>query len=194
MKIETDRDSERVSIEPEEFYSTGHAGVISTLLGSCIAACLYDPRNSLIGMNHFMLIHTRYSKDMPIHISEAGRYGIQGMELLINEMMGKGTNRQLLRAKVFGGATLTHREAEGSNFFCLGEVNCKFIREYLESENIPIEEEDLGGSFGREIHFSNGDFAVDCRKIGSARSKVLAKRDYDCWQAAIERQKTRPPW
>jgi chemotaxis protein CheD len=76
MRIETYKHGQRVTIDPGEYYSTGNAGVISTLLGSCIAACLYDSRNRLIGMNHFMLSNPRYARDMPIHVSEAGRYGI----------------------------------------------------------------------------------------------------------------------
>jgi chemotaxis protein CheD len=193
MRKEIYKEGERVTIDPGEYYSTGNAGVISTLLGSCVAACLYDRRNRLIGMNHFMLSNTRYSKDMPIHVSEAGRYGIHAMELLINDMMSKGTNRKLLRAKIFGGATIMYRESASSNFFCVGQVNCKFIREYLESENIPIDAEDLGGEFGRVIHFSNGDFSVHRRKIGSDRSKILAQRDRDCWQTSIEKQQITLP-
>jgi chemotaxis protein CheD len=193
MRIETYQQCERVSIDPGEYYSTGAPGVISTLLGSCIAACLYDPKNRLIGMNHFMLSNTRYSRDMPIHVSEAGRYGIHAMELLINDMMTKGTNRRLLRAKIFGGATIMYRESESSNFICVGQVNCKFIREFLDSEGIPIEAEDLGGDFGRVIHFSNGDFSVHRRKINAGRSKQLALRDRDCWQQSIDKQQQALP-
>jgi chemotaxis protein CheD len=193
MRVESYQQCERVTIDPGEYYSTDKPGVISTLLGSCIAACLYDPKNRLIGMNHFMLSNTRYSRDMPIHISEAGRYGIQAMELLINDMMAKGTNRRLLRAKIFGGATIVYRETENSNFFCVGQVNCKFIREFLDNEGIPIDAEDLGGNFGRVIHFSNGDFSVHRRKIGNTRSKQLALRDRECWQRAIERQQIAQP-
>jgi chemotaxis protein CheD len=188
MRIENHLHGERVSLDPGEYYSTVKPAVISTLLGSCVAACLYDPKLKLIGMNHFMLSNIRYSRDMPIHISEAGRYGIHAMELLINDMMSKGANRRLLRAKVFGGSTLMYRESEGSNFFCVGQVNCKFIREFLASEDIPLEAEDLGGEFGRVIHFSNGDFSVHRRKINSGRSQQLAARDRDCWQRAIENQ------
>jgi chemotaxis protein CheD len=188
MKKELYQGCERVTIDPGEFFSTSKPGVISTLLGSCVAACLYDPVNKLIGMNHFMLSNSRYSRDMPIHISEAGRYGIHAMELLINDMMGKGSNRRQLRAKVFGGATITYKEVEQSNFMCVGQVNSKFIREYLSGEGIPIDAEDLGGSFGRVIHFSNGDFAVHRRKINSGSSKKLVLRDRDCWQQAIEKQ------
>lgn len=193
MRTETYRHGQRVIIDPGEYYSTFKPGVISTLLGSCVAACLYDPRLKLIGMNHFMLSHIRYSRDLPIHVSEAGRYGIHAMELLINDMMAKGVNRKLLRAKVFGGANLMTREGEGNNFFCVGQVNCKFIREFLESENIPILAEDLGGDFGRVIHFSNGDFAVHRRKISPNASRQVALRDRDCWQQAIENQQHAGP-
>jgi chemotaxis protein CheD len=192
MRVEAYRHGERVTLDPGEYYSTGKPGVISTLLGSCVAACLYDPKSKLIGMNHFMLSNTRYSRDMPIHISEAGRYGIHAMELLINDMMAKGGNRRNFRAKIFGGATIMYRESESTNFICVGQVNCKFIREFLSSEGIPVEAEDLGGEFGRVIHFSNGDFSVHRRKIGANRSILLAQRDRDCWQQAIERQQHTP--
>jgi len=193
MRIEIYQGCERVSIDPGEYYSTNKPSVISTLLGSCVAACLYDPKKQLIGMNHFMLSNTRYSRDMPMHISEAGRYGIHAMELLINDMMGKGTNRKRLRAKVFGGATISYKETEFSNFMCVGQVNSKFIREYLTGEGIPVDAEDLEGSFGRVIHFSNGDFAVHRRKINPGSSKKLALRDRDCWQQSIERQQQALP-
>jgi chemotaxis protein CheD len=115
------------------------------------------------------------------------------MELLINDMMGKGTNLHMLRAKIFGGATIMNKETEKGNFICVGQVNCKFIREYLESENIPIDAEDLGGDYGRVIHFSNGDFSVHRRKINPGRTSKLAQRDRDCWQAAIEKQQSALP-
>jgi chemotaxis protein CheD len=193
MRVEKYKHGERVTIDPGEYYSTGKAGVISTLLGSCIAACLYDPRNRLIGMNHFMLSNPRYAKDMPIHVSEAGRYGIHAMELLINDMMAKGTNRRLLRAKIFGGATLMNPESENGNFLCVGQVNCQFIREFLDAEGIPVDAADLGGKFGRVIHFANGDFSVHRRTIGATRSNLLAQRDRACWQASIERQQNSQP-
>lgn len=193
MRIESYQQGVRVAIDPGEYYSTRSPGVISTLLGSCVAACLFDPKLRLIGMNHFMLSNPRYALDLPIHVTEAGRYGIHAMELLINDMMAKGTTRSRLRAKIFGGATIMNRESESSNFVCVGQVNCKFIREYLQSENIPVDAEDLGGDFGRVIHFSNGDFAVHRRKIGGARSKLLGLRDRECWQNSIERQQKALP-
>lgn len=188
MKIENYKEYERIVIDPGEYYTSRTISVISTLLGSCVAACLYDPKNKMIGMNHFMLSNPRYARNMPIHISEAGRYGIHAMELLINDMMARGAQRQHLRAKIFGGATILFGESRESNFQCVGQVNCKFIREFLTNERIPVDAEDLGGNFGRVIHFSNFDFAVHCRKIKSERNRQLATRDRDCWQKAIDNQ------
>ena len=188
MRVEKYQKGERVTITPGEYYSTGNPGVITTLLGSCIAACLYDSTNRLIGMNHFMLSTPRLSNELTVHVSEAGRYGIHAMELLINDMMAKGSNRRLLRAKIFGGATIMGHQPQKGHFSCVGELNCTFIREYLQREGIPIVAEDLGGRSGRVIHFSNGDFSVHRRKIDAGRSRQLAQRDRACWQKAIEQQ------
>jgi chemotaxis protein CheD len=79
--------------------------VLSTLLGSCVAVCLYDPVRRLIGMNHFLLANRRCCRDVPVLASEAGRYGVHAMELLIDRMLHCGARRRDLKAKAFGGAT-----------------------------------------------------------------------------------------
>jgi len=193
MRIEPYRQGERVTIDPGEFYATDRPAVITTLLGSCVAACVYDPVRKVIGMNHFMLSNRRYSKDLPIHASEAGRYGVHAMELLLNAMMAKGALRSRIRAKIVGGATIMGDGVIGSNFYCVGQVNCKFIRDFVAAEGMTVDAEDLGGDFGRVIHFSNGDFSVHRRKIGGPRRLKLAERDQQCWQDAIERQEHAEP-
>lgn len=65
-----------VTLYPGEYYVSRGKVVISTLLGSCVSACLYDPVNRVVGMNHFLLSNKRYSKHMPMYATEAGRYGI----------------------------------------------------------------------------------------------------------------------
>lgn len=193
MRVETLGRFKRVIIEPGEFYASSAAVTISTLLGSCVAACLYDPSSRIVGMNHFLLSNRRYAREMPLCITEAGRYGIHAMELLINEMLELGANRKKLLAKVFGGATILQQSQEVGNFFCVSQVNCRFIREFLENERIPIMAEDLGGEAGRVIHFSNGDYTVYVRKIQHRRSQRLAERDRNCWLKAIEKQELTLP-
>ena len=193
MRTEKQGRYTRVTIEPGEYFSCGNATVISTLLGSCVAACLYDPIRKIIGMNHFMLSSPRYSQEIPIYASEAGRYGINAMELLINDMMLKGAERRSLRAKVFGGASIFKKAESVDNFLCVGQVNSRFIKAFLANEGIPLEAENLMGEHGRVIHFSNGDFSVYQRKIGLNRSHKLAMRDHECWQQAIRIQETTLP-
>jgi len=193
MKIETLGRFKHVTLEPGELFASREPVTISTLLGSCVAACLYDPVNKVVGMNHFLLSSRRYSRDLPNFISEAGRYGIHAMELLINEMMRMGAERRRVCAKVFGGATILRQTGSVGNFFCVGEVNCKFIKEFLAEERIPILAQELGGEKGRVIHFSNGDFAVYLRKVERTSSERLALRDRNCWLKAIEVQERTHP-
>lgn len=193
MRTEKRGRYKRVIIEPGEYFSCGNATVISTLLGSCVACCLYDPVHRIIGMNHFMLSAVRHAPDPSGYISEAGRYGVNAMELLINDMMSKGAGRHLLRAKVFGGASIFRYSDHTGGFLCVGEGNCNFIRQFLADERIPLEAEDLGGDHGRVIHFSNGDFTVYRRRIGLHKSQQLAVRDRECWRHAISRQEKSMP-
>lgn len=121
MNIIIQNNTPHVTIHPGEFYVTRKHLIISTLLGSCVAACLYDPVNKVAGMNHFMLSNKRYSRDMPTCITEAGRYGVNAMELLINKMLNTGAEKKHLRAKAFGGGSLLPLKSQPkSNFLCAG--------------------------------------------------------------------------
>ncbi len=172
-----------INIMPGEFYATNKPVTVRTLLGSCVAACLYDPVNRVIGMNHFMLSNRRYAKNLPTCMSEAGRYGIHAMELIINEMLKLGARRANLKAKAFGGGSINLGTESRDNFFCVGDVNSRFIREFLKNDGIPLIAEDLGGDQARVIHFLQDDFSVHVKKIGKStatetgpeRTPVLAE-------------------
>jgi len=189
MRTEKIAQHRRVIISPGEFYASKVPVTISTLLGSCVSACLFDPVNRVIGMNHFMLSNRRYSKNKSISETEAGRYGIHAMELLINQMLKLGGEKRYLQAKAFGGSTFFDSSNSSECILNVGEVNSKFIREFLAYEEIPLLAENLGGKEGRVIHFSYADFAVYMRKIRSVdRKRRIAIRDKDCWLHAIAEQ------
>ena len=73
---------------------------LTTILGSCVAACLFDPVRGIGGMNHFLL------PENPKGSVSAASFGAHAMELLINELIKSGAERSNLRAKVFGGARM----------------------------------------------------------------------------------------
>jgi chemotaxis receptor (MCP) glutamine deamidase CheD len=124
---------------------------IKTILGSCISACLFDPTNTVGGMNHFMLPGVAGLDDT------STRYGINAMEVLINEMMKLGANRKTLYAKVFGGADIFHADHP---LMMVGAKNIAFIRNFLTMEGISIVSQRLGGHQGIIVHYMPHTFEV----------------------------------
>lgn len=189
MRITESESLKRIAIRPGGYYVTDQPMIISTLLGSCVSACLYDPVRRIAGMNHFLLSNRRYAKNMPLSITEAGRYGIQAMELLINAMLTRGARRENIYAKAFGGGSVIPTLGKKDNFLCVAEVNVRFIREFLKNDGIPLVTADLGGDRGRVIHFvSDNDYPVYVRKIKKILSRKLVNREKKFWIKSIVTQ------
>lgn len=173
-----------VIIHPGEYYASDSSIQIKTLLGSCVAACLYDPINGVAGMNHFLLSMPKY-KDRKIILTDSGRYGIQAMELLINDMIKKGARKKYIKAKVFGGANvLNYGEESALN---IGEINTRFILDFLENEKIPLIAQSLGGGQGRIVHFFTDTFKVLVRNIKQQR-KMVVNEEKAYLKKAIQRK------
>ena len=180
--------AKRFILRPGGYFASGERIIVSTLLGSCVAACLWDEQNGVIGMNHFLLAHRRYSKSEPLCRTEAGKYGVHSMELLINGMMKTGARRENLRAKAFGGASVLAQENHKDNFLCVGEVNSRFIVEFLKTDGIPLISSDLGGDVGRVIHFVSDDFSVYSRKMGKTVHERIIKKEQGFWKSSIDKE------
>ena len=188
MKIQDWKNRKRVTLDPGEYYVTREDVLITTLLGSCVSACLYDPYTGIVGMNHFLLSCKRYARNMPLCITDAGRYGVHSMELLINEMWNRGAQRVHLKAKAFGGACIMKTDGSSTgNFLAVGEVNVRFIKEFLDNEGMPLVSSDLGGTVGRVINFYSEDFSVDVRKM-IARGANVVKKEEQYWKKSVRRQ------
>ncbi len=171
-----------IVLKPGEYHVSNRRTVISTLLGSCISACLYDPYRSVIGMNHFLLSGQKNAPDRPFYLTDAGRYGVNAMELVINGMLRLGADRCHIRAKVFGGSSFLPALDTSDGFFSVGEANSQFIMEFLKNDGIPLVAYDLGGNRGRKILFSSYDYSVIVRKtqtIGAAPR--LLKKEKQFW-------------
>ncbi|WP_299041784.1 chemotaxis protein CheD [uncultured Tateyamaria sp.] len=127
-------------------HATGVADevVISTLLGSCVACCLWDPVNRVGGMNH-MLLALSGANDTSHTLS-----GINAMEVLINDLIKLGAVRNRLQAKAFGGARMI------SGFSDIGAQNATFTVQYLAQEGIPLVTQSLGGNLARNLRFWPG--------------------------------------
>jgi chemotaxis protein CheD len=145
--------------------------VIQTLLGSCVSACFFDPVARVSGMNHILLP----GKADLNKFDDTARYGINGMELLINEMTKLGALRSRLRAKVFGGGhVLTTIPLDRSP----GAKNVEFVLDYLTIEQIPLVCKDVGGSLTRIIHFHTDTFEIFVKKLQiSSKARLFAEEE-----------------
>lgn len=127
---------------PGEFYVTDKDEMIGTVLGSCVAACLYDPAMHCGGMNHFMLPGEGNADG-----DASARYGLFAMESLLNELLKLGCRKDRLRAKLFGGGQIVRNMSD------VGQKNIHFARHFLHAEGIVLESSDLGSVYPRKVHF-----------------------------------------
>ncbi|WP_404360101.1 chemotaxis protein CheD [Methylotuvimicrobium sp. KM1] len=188
MIVQPYKETRRVIIEPGEYYVSTNGELISTLLGSCVAACLFDPVNKIAGMNHFLLAYQHHSRSRPIIETEEGRYGLYAMELLINDMMKKGAKKSRIKAKCFGGGNVLHLRSDKTDKLSVGEVNIEFIKTFLAQEKIPILAASFGGTVGRSIHFVSSDFSVYVKTIETALTQQLEKQERSFWKKRIDAQ------
>ncbi|MHA6323961.1 chemotaxis protein CheD [Roseivivax sp. CAU 1753] len=115
--------------------------VLTTLLGSCVATCLHDPVARIGGMNHFLVA------EGGTDVLGVERYGLYAMEVLINGLLKLGADKRRLEAKVFGGAAMSGGMGQ------IGAENAAFARRFLETENIRIVAEDMGGRIARRVRY-----------------------------------------
>ncbi|HYU16589.1 MAG TPA: chemotaxis protein CheD [Candidatus Acidoferrum sp.] len=138
---------------------------LSTLLGSCVSACLFDPVAGIGGMNHFLLPSSETDP------AASARYGIHAMELLINEIMRLGGDRRRLKAKLFGASSVLDLAASN-----VPARNAAFAREFLVTEGIPLVAERLEGDRPLEIHFFTDTGRALVRTLVSA-SAIRAEEE-----------------
>jgi len=131
-------------IQGEHAVSSDPDALLTTVLGSCVAACLHDPERGVGGMNHFLLADS--AEGLRVQ-DEAMRYGAYAMEVLINDLMQRGARRERLEAKVFGGAKMIEALHD------VGAANAAFARRFLHDEGIPIIAASLGGRRARRVEF-----------------------------------------
>ena len=165
------RSTQAVRVLPGEAYVTAQAGeMIVTVLGSCVSACIRNPATGLGGLNHFMLPES--NSGIWNGASAALRYGNYAMEVLINEVLKSGCRRQDLEIKLFGGADLT----DGPTL--IGSSNVSFVLDYLKAEGLAVASIDLGGCYGRRIHYTPSTGVVHRLLLGTAVHPAFVEEEH----------------
>lgn len=116
---------------------------VVTVLGSCVAVCLHDPRTGIGGVNHFLLPHH-------VERERSARFGTVAVPELVAAVLRAGASRAGLVAKVFGGAGVLGGSSRGRR---LGEENAALALRLLDEAGIPVLDRDVGGVRGRKLVF-----------------------------------------
>ena len=164
-----DGDLARITINIGGLRASRNPLLLDTVLGSCIATCLYDPVAGIGGMNHFMLPDGADPEN-----PTSTRYGVNAMELLISHLMKLGAERRRFQAKVFGGGhVLKIRESLDG----VPQRNIDFVRQFLEIEQIPVVREDVGGYQPRRVLFHTHTGKVFLKYLGNNEAERTAEEE-----------------
>jgi chemotaxis protein CheD len=161
-------------ILPGEFYITRAEEAITTVLGSCISACIRDPAINVGGMNHFMLPEDTTQGKSTWLEDEAGlatRYGSFAMESLINGILKLGGRRERLEVKLFGGGHILNVGMD------VGDRNIDFARHWLKVEGYKVVAEDVGQTTPRRVVYFPANGKVRVKHLRPLESREIAQRE-----------------
>jgi len=159
---------------PGQYYVTKENELITTVLGSCISACIRDPISGIGGMNHFMLPDTTKDRlrdgDESV-VGNATRYGNYAMEHLINTILSNGGKRKNLEVKLFGGGKIIPTMSD------VGARNIEFVLDYIDAEALCLLAQDIGDIYPRKVNFYPLTGKVKMKKIQDIHNETLAIRE-----------------
>lgn len=147
---------------PSTLFVSKEQYVVNTILGSCVAVCLFDPITKTGGINHYML---------PFWNGEglaSPKYGNIAIERMVEKMISLGCKKSNLIAKIFGGGEVIDTQISQ---FHIGERNIAVAYQMLKELNIAISGQSVGGKNGRKIQFNTS--------TGAVLQKMIAKQSFE---------------
>ena len=161
-------------ILPGEYYVTKDDELVTTVLGSCISACIRDRVLGIGGMNHFMLPETNEQKlnaGAENVVGNATRYGNYAMEHLINDILSNGGKRKNLEVKLFGGGKILPTLGD------VGLKNINFALDYIDTEALNLVSQDLGDIYPRKVIYFPKTGKVKMKKVKDLHNETIAIRE-----------------
>lgn len=134
-------------------------------LGSCVGIALYDPRERIAGLAHVMLPHPTGASTR--RNAPPGRFATTAVEFLVDHMLVTGAERRRLFARLIGGASMFEAvfADDGPQ---LGQRNIEAAREALQRAGIAVRAEQVGGNYGRTVHFHAEDGRIVITSVRNA--------------------------
>jgi chemotaxis protein CheD len=157
LPIQDSESIKRIYLYPGQIVTSGQPLMVSTILGSCVSICLWDPAAKVGGINHYLL------PTNPLNGQSDLRYGNTAIERLIEALLGLGVKKQRIVAKVVGGASILSSFADARK--SIGDQNVDAARKLLTKHGINVSGEQTGGTRGRKLLFHTGNGCVLSKEI-----------------------------
>ena len=156
----------KLELQPGEFYVAHEPTLLTTVLGSCVALCIFDRRLGIGGMNHFLLPKpqtTSDSNDNPY------KYANHCIPALLKEFKKAGSNPTDLDIKILGGANIFDSNAESFSS-AVGRENIAAARTILQLFGMAISGENVGGDQGRRVELNTATGELRFQKLHSKQT------------------------
>ncbi len=152
----------RICLNIGDIVATREPALLETILGSCVAVCLWDPRQRIGGLNHYLVPSGRGEPE------RANLYGMTSIRRLIDQVLALGADRSRLQARIFGGGSILKSLED---IFTIGAANVRIARELLARDGIPVVHDFVGAECGIRIAFrtDSGSVRVTCFDQESGR-------------------------
>jgi chemotaxis protein CheD len=147
----------KIYLHPGQLFASADGSSVTTILGSCVALCLWDPVSRVGGINHYLL--PLWAGSGP----SSPRFGDVAVRGLIERVLTLGSDKRRLKAKLFGGACVIAAFRARENH--LGMKNVQTAQQLLEQEGIPLVGHDVGGGRGRKLIFHTDDGAAWVKQL-----------------------------
>ena len=150
-------------LQSGQYYIATSPMILETLVGSCVAVCIYNRKNGSAAMNHFLLGRPERANN-----GDIGTFGTTSTEYIISRLLKEDPVVSHYRAQVFGGAAVLKNLQKTSD---IGADNLAGAMEVLKRYHIRTQVSQTGGNRGRRICFDTDTNEITCRFTGDIPRK-----------------------
>ena len=159
IKVTMDEELGKHYLYPSALFAEKKPFMVDTVLGSCVAVCLFDQKLNIGGINHYMLPFWNGNG------LASPKYGNIATEKLVEKMLRNGATIQNMVAKVFGGANQMNTSMR------IGDQNIEIARQTLANYGIKIIAENVGGGVGRKLRYNTSTGQVMMKFLTKSEGK-----------------------
>ncbi len=134
-------------------------------IGSCVGVCLVAEPKQVAALLHAQLPMSKRHKERAR--AQPALFADSGLVLLFRELEALGVGPRDLRAFLVGGAQMG--AGVGSE---IGPQNLRVARRMLWRQNIPIEQELVGGAMARTVHLQVPPFSLEVKSPGGLSTTI----------------------